>query len=310
MLVFGALFVLISLVDSAVVVEWPKVLLIMGSVAVVILAMNFWASFGSTGWREILKMYYIVPLVPLYFKASEYISTPIHGHNFDAFLVQVDRFICGGWDPTVWLFTHFPHPPALTEYLTLCYSVFYFLPVALSVELYRQAQREESNGFSSEATWAKFQQLFFIIIYGFLISFASYVILPSIGPRFSVHNFFDLSKDLPGVLVTEPIRTFLNLGENIRPSMNLAEVTRCVTRDAFPSGHTDMTLITMILAFRFRAKLRWVLLVVGSSLIFSTVYLRYHYVVDLIGGAMLAAITFLTWRFVRDWMVRINSRFA
>lgn len=55
-----------------------------------------------------------------------------------------------------------------------------------------------------------------------------------------------------------------------------------------PSGHTMMTLMNMILAFRFRSKLRWVFLIMGCSLIFSTVYLRYHYVVDVIAGIILA----------------------
>ena len=57
-----------------------------------------------------------------------------------------------------------------------------------------------------------------------------------------------------------------------------------------PSGHTMMTLMNMILAFRFRSKLRWVFLIMGCSLIFSTIYLRYHYVVDVIAGIVLALV--------------------
>jgi membrane-associated phospholipid phosphatase len=59
-------------------------------------------------------------------------------------------------------------------------------------------------------------------------------------------------------------------------------------RNCMPSGHTMMTLMNMILAFRYRSKLRWVFLVMGLSLIFATVYLRYHYVVDVLAGIILA----------------------
>ena len=59
-------------------------------------------------------------------------------------------------------------------------------------------------------------------------------------------------------------------------------------RDAFPSGHAMMTLVAMWWSWRQRLRLRWALSVIGVLLILATVYLRYHYVVDVLAGALLA----------------------
>ena len=58
--------------------------------------------------------------------------------------------------------------------------------------------------------------------------------------------------------------------------------------DAFPSGHTMVTLATLLCARRRARDVFNVLLPIGSLLIAATVLLTYHYLVDL-----LAAVPFL-----------------
>jgi membrane-associated phospholipid phosphatase len=58
-------------------------------------------------------------------------------------------------------------------------------------------------------------------------------------------------------------------------------------RAAFPSLHAAVSLLTCWYAWRY---CRWylpILVVVVTGLLVGTVYLRHHYVVDLIAGAML-----------------------
>ena len=64
-------------------------------------------------------------------------------------------------------------------------------------------------------------------------------------------------------------------------------------RDCFPSGHTEIPLITLWLAYRFKRRLFWVYLPIVMGLVCSTVYLRYHYVIDVIAGMALAGIVIL-----------------
>jgi membrane-associated phospholipid phosphatase len=49
-----------------------------------------------------------------------------------------------------------------------------------------------------------------------------------------------------------------------------------------------MTLMNMIIAFKLRSSLRWIFFFMGISLIFATIYLRYHYVVDVLFGIVFA----------------------
>ena len=50
--------------------------------------------------------------------------------------------------------------------------------------------------------------------------------------------------------------------------------------DCMPSGHTAVTLITLLFAWRAHRPTFWLILPFASGLILSTVYLRYHYVID------------------------------
>ena len=49
-----------------------------------------------------------------------------------------------------------------------------------------------------------------------------------------------------------------------------------------------MTLVAMIVAYRYGMKIRHYICVAGILLIIATVYLRYHYFIDVLAGAALA----------------------
>ena len=59
-------------------------------------------------------------------------------------------------------------------------------------------------------------------------------------------------------------------------------------RDAFPSGHAAVTLVVQWYAFRYFQRRGFWLLPLTVALLFSTVYLGYHYAVDILAGAVLA----------------------
>lgn len=99
---------------------------------------------------------------------------------------------------------------------------------------------------------------------------------PAIGPRFTMEHLHNSA--LEGLFITAPLQDLLNRLEGVK-------------RDAFPSGHTAITLLVVYLAWRFEKRLFVVFLPVAGALLFSTVYLRYHYVVDVIAGLALALIT-------------------
>jgi membrane-associated phospholipid phosphatase len=182
----------------------------------------------------------------------------------------------------------------LTDILQIAYFSYYILFIILGVELYRRYAMED------------FDKAAFLIVYGFYLSYLGYFSLPGVGPRFTLHDFAMLETEMPGIFLTNVMRSIINAGESI-PQIHDHAID-FVQRDVFPSGHTQLTVIVMALAFRYRLKARWILLTLGSLLIVATVYLRYHYVVDLVAGALLAWFTLWSGDKLEVWWRRVTVR--
>ena len=147
--------------------------------------------------------------------------------------------------------------------------------------------------------WNEFYFGSFLIVYGFYLSYVGYFFVPAVGPRFTLHDFQLLNQELPGLWFTNFLRDFINAGGSI-PN-GVTDAIRYVQRDAFPSGHTQLTLTAMYLAFTYKLSIRWGLLIVGSLLIISTIYLRYHYGIDVIGGIVFFLLTIWSGKKVDAW---------
>jgi membrane-associated phospholipid phosphatase len=235
--------------------------------------------------------WYIVPIVLLTFKQLYFMIAPIHGKDYDVLLIEIDRWLFGV-DPTVWLSKI--SFPLLTEVVQIAYSSFYFLFIVVGYELYRKKDRE------------KFHYAAFLIVYGFFLSYVGYFFLPAIGPRFTLHNFFAIDLELPGVFLTNYLREFVNLGESI--TRGIPNPAAIVQRDVFPSGHTQLTLILMFISKKYKMKVRAFIWITGILLIFGTVYLRYHYVVDLLAGAVFMMLTVWSAKYIYDgWNLFKNN---
>ena len=66
-----------------------------------------------------------------------------------------------------------------------------------------------------------------------------------------------------------------------------------IQRDAFPSGHTAITVLTLYYAFKYNKSYAYILIPITILMVISTVYLRYHYVIDVIAGLLL--VVFSIW---------------
>ena len=199
----------------------------------------------------------------------------------DDLLIRIDYLIFG-FNPTIELFKI--ANPYFTEFLQIIYISFYILPVVYALELFLWHRYEEMK----YAT--------FVIFLGFYLSFIGYLILPAVGPRFQLHNFYNLNNELPGILLTNILRDVINLGESItKDVLNAAAIAQ---RDAFPSGHTIIILIIVYLSKKTKSNSFYFYLPYSILLIFSTIYLRYHYVIDIIGGVLISFITILIANFI------------
>jgi membrane-associated phospholipid phosphatase len=212
----------------------------------------------------LVRGWYPVVLIPVTYKELSYLIPLIHPRDFDAALAAIDQHFFHV-HPTVWLerFTW----PALTEVLQLTYSTYYFLPVVLGLVLWRRGSMQ-------------FNFWVFVVVLGFYTSYLGYISVPAIGPRFLPAIVEAQTKPLTGIWLFSTVREMLDRAEGI-------------TRDCFPSGHTELTLLVLYYARVFHRKVFWWLLPIGTGVIVSTVYLRYHYVVDVVAGALLAIVIIL-----------------
>jgi len=222
------------------------------------------------------RQFYLVLYVPLFFTALHYLIPAVHPRTIDDWLIRWDLILLG--DHATVLTEKITYP-LLTEYLQWCYTSFYFLPAVVAGVLYSRKQFRHLDYFIT------------LIAMGFYLSYLGYVIFPALGPRFFLAHLQQIP--LKGVWAFDAIQNTLNSLENIQ-------------WDAFPSGHTAIVLVLFYYTFRYHRKLFQWIFPFGAPLIFSTVYLRYHYFVDVVAGGLLALVTIritnlLIRRLFPDW---------
>ena len=186
----------------------------------------------------------------------------IHTTTFDARLIAVDHAIFGV-HPTVWMERLIS--PLLTGLLQFAYISYYFIPISLGVVLIARSR------------FGEFEEVLFGILLCFYFSYAGYLLVPAIGPRFTLSHL--QTADLQ-------VSPFI---ETIQDALNALEKNKT---DAFPSGHTAVSLMSLYYAWKKREKILFAgFIPVVTGLIISTVYLRYHYVIDVIAGIALTGLT-------------------
>jgi membrane-associated phospholipid phosphatase len=178
----------------------------------------------------------------------------------DELLIEADRAIFGT-DVTVWLQRFVT--PFWAAFFYVAYSTYYFLPLIL-------------GGFLWKADVAEARRFVFVLTVCFYVSYVGYFTIPAFGPRTAQAELYTVS------LETTPV------ARAISRTINELEHTKL---DVFPSGHTMVTVAVLIVAWKRMRRLFWWMLPVAALLIVSTVYCRYHYVVDVIAGIVLAFAT-------------------
>ena len=179
--------------------------------------------------------------------------------RWDATFVAWDRALFGAL-PALW-FGLLDRPAWLTDAASIVYCSYYLIPIAIGVALYRANRL------------AEFDEMVFVVVATFLVSFVCYFAAPALGPRVPAE---EAAAVLGGGPISEAVRWFLRTFEGNE-------------LDAFPSGHTALSLIFLASGWRLFPRWRAPLVVLVAGIVFSTVYLSLHYVVDVVAGVLLAA---------------------
>lgn len=272
----GLLIVTVS-VYSSLIPEWGSLVLLYSGISLVLVFLIFTAN-NREGWRQIVWFHDFFPVcaILVVFNSLAKITPYLHETTLDSLFIEADRLLFGT-DPTVWL-ERALHP-LLVDSLQLAYTSYYFLPVVLVLVLYQGWDRRA------------FDEAVFGIVLAFFLSYTGYLLFPAVGPRYALQHV--QAFPLEGSPLSQAIREALDQLEKNK-------------RDAFPSGHTAVVLVMLYYCHRHARRLLPICLPLVMALIVSTVYLRYHYVVDVLAGILLVpaavSMTFIAmrawWRFV------------
>jgi membrane-associated phospholipid phosphatase len=205
------------------------------------------------------RHWYPLPLVAYCYKEMAIVIPVVWGRSFDGLLADLD-FAIWHANPTVWL--ERIQTPNFTEFLEIAYGL--FVPLLLLVPWLLWIKRR----------YADFRYCAFLIALGFLVSYVGYILVPARGPRFLLAPL--QHQALEGRWVFHWMRTTLDQIESAH-------------YDCFPSGHVELTALAWWMSRQISKRLGWAYFVYTLCIIFATVYLRYHYTVDLGAGALTAA---------------------
>jgi membrane-associated phospholipid phosphatase len=204
--------------------------------------------------------WYPAVYVLLVFKQLGVLVPAVNPATFDEALLAWDRALFGGHPGA---FFDALASPVFTEILRACWLSYFILPFVVVVPIYVRRER------------AAFNEAVLVLMLGWLISYLGYYAVPALGP-----GYFPEAVPAPESVSAE--------GMTQSVALTLFSLEGRM-HDIFPSGHTIIALLALWLAARNRLR-GWPLLVpVVAGLMVGTVYLRYHYGVDVAAGVIIAA---------------------
>ncbi len=232
---------------------------------IIYLSQQEWFSQGR--WRVIRDIYpYIVAVVG--YKESAFFVQTIFQRWFDDVLIKIDHALFGT-HPTVWLAEH--GNVFLNEYANFSYFTYFVYVPVLVYFVWKHKSAIAFEGFMGG------------LVMSYNFSYIFFALVPASSPRFALPEFGLVAAEsvrLDGYLFTAIIDMFMDTG--------------AMRGGAFPSVHCCVSTVFLLNAYKFCSKkIFWLSSILVVGMYWSTVYGRYHYVVDVLAGIGLGVI--FTW---------------
>ena len=220
---------------------------------------------GRTTWRLLGEIY--LPLIfPLFYSEMQYLGLicfPFEG-SLDPALIAVEQRLFGCQPSVVWA-RAWPWP-WFHELMEFAYFTYYFLAAAYVWLVMR------SPGDEPERRWDALRDFVRDLSVTMLICYTLYTLFPAWGPKYFRLGFVEV----PGGPFTAIMRHIHEKG--------------AILGAAFPSSHVAASMVPWWHTWRRFPRHRWWMTTLFVLLCMSTVYNRYHYVVDVMAGLLLGAL--------------------
>ncbi|MEY4673134.1 MAG: hypothetical protein RL148_918 [Planctomycetota bacterium] len=231
----------------------------------------WWARRRNESSARVARSLASIVSMPIAFSSMAFLLPAVHPEPWEWAWHAGDRWL---WETDVTVALQGWMSPWFTELLQWLYAAFYVQPI-LAVVL---------------AGWvagtAAFDRSMVEVVFGFLVSYAGYLLFPTLGPAFFLHH----GEPLRGVWLAQELNAWIFAAEANK-------------WDCFPSGHTMIGLLSMVIVARRAPRCLWWFAPLSLLLVFSTMALRYHWFIDVLCGAL------LVWPTVRvaNWMMDLDG---
>lgn len=183
-----------------------------------------------------------------------------------------------GFEPTIWA-ERFAHP-VLTDLFTVCYWLFYVLGPMLGLFLYIKKD------------FRAFRCTMVSIVLCLYLGYIGYVAWPASAPRLFIPDAYSVP------LHGSPVLDYTRAATVAVP---------LTAHGAFPSLHCAVALLAVLVAWRRLRWFSWFQMPFAAGLVVGTVYLRHHWVVDILAGFVLTFFAFWAGPRVEDWWNRRSA---
>ena len=232
----------------------------------------------SKNFFQLLQNILVFALMTFLYKETAMLNTLIFP-KIDEFLSNLDQNIFK-FQPSIEFSKHF-NSLFFSELFYFGYFCYYLLPLVVLGILYKFLPQ-------------KIEEFGFILISSFLLYYFIFIIIPAEGPQF-YFTFPDNYIEAQGIF-----------GNAIKLIQKNGEAPTA----AFPSSHVGISWIVIFWLYQnFRKSVKYFIPFV-VLLMFSTVYIKAHYFVDVVAGFISAPIVFfLTFKFYKFLNHKLDVRF-
>lgn len=221
----------------------------------------------SAGIRRAVLDWHPLMLFPLLYKEVELLAPALGNWRLTAAIPAWESALFAG-QPSLYLGERLAFVP-LSEYLHFCYLSYVIVIPSVAAYWYVSGRR------------AAFGELLLLLSTVLLGSYLFFILLPvdspyylsqRLGPPLSGHFFFDL--------------------------VHRISARGGARGGAFPSAHVSGLVVVSLVAWRHQRRLACLLVPITGSVMVATVYGRFHYVLDTLGGAALAIAVVVGYRYL------------
>ena len=231
---------------------------------------------GTGGMVDFLRHFYPVPFYLWFFWETGLLNRMFFPEYMDPLAIQWDQAIFG-CQPSVLFMDRLAWLP-LSELFYASYFSYYLMIIGMGVALFFRDRRQ-------------FYHYISVVSFVFYLCYVVYIFLPIIGPRvfFQTINGYTLPEAFQKMTPSDIYPAVLQKGLCFRLMSGIYDIFESPGA-AIPSSHVAVALCTVHFSFRYLRAIRYPHLVLAILLILSTVYCRFHYAVDVLGGLATAAV--------------------